>query len=211
MLYKFFYLFPEAKKVSLIGDFNNWQGDKNPMEMDEEGVWCTELKLKPAEYYYKFLIDDKFTMNDPTANMYLPYDKEEEKLASVYIINEKGQHMQNTRTYKLHLENYLMSDKILNTFSEKDKKHFENKDEKVLVHFNFTEVEGIHTLSIVWNNPEGKYYHYTEGILWQEKMTEPVDIWFWLDLKKQMTSGEWYFDIYLNGAFQGGRARANPF
>ena len=38
---------PEAKAVSLIGDFNNWNRDTNPLEKKNGGVW--ELKLASGE------------------------------------------------------------------------------------------------------------------------------------------------------------------
>ena len=36
---------PEAKAVSLIGDFNNWDREANPLERKDGGIW--ELKLAP--------------------------------------------------------------------------------------------------------------------------------------------------------------------
>jgi 1,4-alpha-glucan branching enzyme len=48
---------PEAKKVALGGDFNNWKADKNPLKKDASGNWTTSLKLKAGRYQYRYLVD----------------------------------------------------------------------------------------------------------------------------------------------------------
>ena len=55
---------PEAKKVSLGGDFNNWDTLANPMKMDKNGIWKVTVNLKPGRYEYRFLVDEKWE-NDP--------------------------------------------------------------------------------------------------------------------------------------------------
>jgi len=46
-----------AKKVSLIGDFNDW----TPTEMtrDTRGIWSIAVKLSPGEYAYNFIVDGR--------------------------------------------------------------------------------------------------------------------------------------------------------
>jgi len=48
---------PQAKKVELGGDFNNWKADKNPLKKDAAGNWKTSLKLKSGRYQYRYLVD----------------------------------------------------------------------------------------------------------------------------------------------------------
>jgi 1,4-alpha-glucan branching enzyme len=48
---------PEAKKVALGGDFNNWKADNNPLKKDASGNWTTSLKLKAGRYQYRYLVD----------------------------------------------------------------------------------------------------------------------------------------------------------
>ena len=48
---------PQAKKVGLGGDFNNWKADKNPLKKDATGNWKTSLKLKGGRYQYRYLVD----------------------------------------------------------------------------------------------------------------------------------------------------------
>lgn len=49
-----------AKKVSLVGDFNNWNPKKHPMKKDDNGKWTKALLLFPGQYEYKFLVDGQW-------------------------------------------------------------------------------------------------------------------------------------------------------
>jgi len=58
---------PEIKKVSLVGEFNNWDPAKHPMKCDNNGLWTKTVMLEPGIYEYKFLADDNWmtdTKND---------------------------------------------------------------------------------------------------------------------------------------------------
>ncbi len=48
---------PQAKKVELGGDFNNWKANKTPLTKDATGNWKTSLKLKGGRYQYRYLVD----------------------------------------------------------------------------------------------------------------------------------------------------------
>jgi 1,4-alpha-glucan branching enzyme len=54
---------PDANKVVLGGDFNNWNIRARPMK-NEGGVWKKALMLEPGRYEYKFLVDGQWR-NDP--------------------------------------------------------------------------------------------------------------------------------------------------
>jgi len=53
----FEFMAPDAKKVSLAGDFNNWDSSANLMKKDKKGVWKATVTLKPGRYEYRFLVD----------------------------------------------------------------------------------------------------------------------------------------------------------
>ncbi|MGC8990830.1 MAG: isoamylase early set domain-containing protein [Verrucomicrobiia bacterium] len=57
---------PHAKNVSLVGDFNNWQPDANPMQQMPDGCWTVRLELRHGSYRYLFLVDGKPVL-DPRA------------------------------------------------------------------------------------------------------------------------------------------------
>jgi 1,4-alpha-glucan branching enzyme len=57
---------PQAKRVSLIGDFNGWQPDSHPMTCMPDGGWVIRLELPHGHHQYQFLVDGKPTL-DPNA------------------------------------------------------------------------------------------------------------------------------------------------
>ncbi|MBN1913958.1 MAG: glycogen-binding domain-containing protein [Candidatus Omnitrophica bacterium] len=56
---------PQAKKVSLVGSFNNWSTRKNLAKKDTKGNWMSKVSLTPGRYEYKFFVDNSW-WNDPT-------------------------------------------------------------------------------------------------------------------------------------------------
>ncbi len=59
--------YPEAKKVFLAGDFNNWQPEKNPMRRMAGDVWQVKVPLAKGYYRYRFVVDGKW-QQDPYNN-----------------------------------------------------------------------------------------------------------------------------------------------
>lgn len=61
----FFTFIPNAKTVSLAGDFNNWKADEVILQPFKDDVWKVELPLLPkGEYVYKFCIDNQWWKED---------------------------------------------------------------------------------------------------------------------------------------------------
>ena len=56
-----------AKEVILMGDFNNWNPKKHPMQSDENGMWNQSVLIPPGRYEYKFLVDGQWK-EDPQNN-----------------------------------------------------------------------------------------------------------------------------------------------
>ncbi len=55
---------PQAKKVSLAGNFNNWDTSAVAAKKDSKGNWSAKINLKPGKYEYKFFVDGNWA-NDP--------------------------------------------------------------------------------------------------------------------------------------------------
>ena len=56
-----------AKSVALAGTFNEWKVDAKMLEgPDKDGYYLTKLTLKPGIYEYKFVLDGKTWLADPT-------------------------------------------------------------------------------------------------------------------------------------------------
>jgi 1,4-alpha-glucan branching enzyme len=64
---------PEAKTVTLVGDFNNWNLTDNQMKKLKNGDFKLTLKLPcNREYRFKYLIDSTRWENDWYADKYIP-------------------------------------------------------------------------------------------------------------------------------------------
>ena len=62
---------PEAKRVHLAGDFNDWSVEATPLaDPDGDGFWSVLLPLKPGRYQYKFLLDGERWIVEPDAPAY---------------------------------------------------------------------------------------------------------------------------------------------
>ena len=57
---------PEAKTVSIVGDFNQWNPAANPMKQSADRAWTIRLDLKHGHHRYAFLVDGHLTL-DPQA------------------------------------------------------------------------------------------------------------------------------------------------
>ena len=62
---------PNAKRVTLSGDFNGWSPDAIPMKRHDDGHWETAVELAPGRYHYKFVVDGRWK-SDPAAQNHVP-------------------------------------------------------------------------------------------------------------------------------------------
>jgi hypothetical protein len=61
----------KAKKVSVIGAFNNWRPEQHDMKFDSaKNSWIIEIAIPPGEYEYAYLIDNQQAVVDPKADFY---------------------------------------------------------------------------------------------------------------------------------------------
>ena len=58
---------PDARSVSVAGDFNDWNPGQTKLERSEGGMWTATIALKPGRYQYMFVIDGKQWVADPLA------------------------------------------------------------------------------------------------------------------------------------------------
>ncbi|MBI4279190.1 MAG: isoamylase early set domain-containing protein [Armatimonadetes bacterium] len=62
---------PDARSVSLVGDFNGWDVTATPMEPGLDGSWRITVDLPPGEHQYKFHVDGTW-WNDPHDHKRVP-------------------------------------------------------------------------------------------------------------------------------------------
>ncbi len=48
---------PEAHRVSVVGDFNDWDPDKHPLDKNADGIWECQMPLPAGRYSYSFIVD----------------------------------------------------------------------------------------------------------------------------------------------------------
>jgi 1,4-alpha-glucan branching enzyme len=63
----FSFLSPQAEKVSVAGDFNDWNLEKHLLKKDKKGAWKISLNLLPGTYQYRFLVDGQW-QTDPSCS-----------------------------------------------------------------------------------------------------------------------------------------------
>lgn len=64
--FQFVLVAPQAASVSLVGDFNDWDPARAPMQT-AQGVWATSVPLTPGRYRYAFLVNGVEWRADPGA------------------------------------------------------------------------------------------------------------------------------------------------
>lgn len=67
--FQFVLVAPRASRVSLVGDFNDWDAARTPMRplRTDRTVWTAVLPLSPGRYRYAFLVDGSQWLADPGA------------------------------------------------------------------------------------------------------------------------------------------------
>ncbi|MBN2736482.1 MAG: isoamylase early set domain-containing protein [Spirochaetales bacterium] len=56
---------PQARQVSLVGDFNGWDLESHSLE-ENQGIWKINIRLKPGSYAYNFVINGDEWKTDPS-------------------------------------------------------------------------------------------------------------------------------------------------
>lgn len=62
---------PDARIISLVGDFNCWNPENDLMKKGYDGIWRLEKRLAPGTYRYKYVIDGEWlpdTFNQNSAS-----------------------------------------------------------------------------------------------------------------------------------------------
>ena len=84
---QFVLIAPQAASVALVGDFNDWDPARSPMQT-AHGVWATVVRLAPGRYRYAFLVNGVEWRADPSA----PAAKDDEfgTASSVVTVGGRG-------------------------------------------------------------------------------------------------------------------------
>lgn len=64
---QFVFVSADAREVSLVGSFNDWDMDATPLKLSRDGVWSVEVPLAPGRHVYSFVVDGKQWVPDAAA------------------------------------------------------------------------------------------------------------------------------------------------
>jgi 1,4-alpha-glucan branching enzyme len=64
---RFSFIAPEAKTVSIAGDFNQWDTSSHPMKKDKKGLWGISVPLPSGQHEYLFFVDGEWLF-DPNCS-----------------------------------------------------------------------------------------------------------------------------------------------
>ena len=64
-----------ARSISIVGDFNEWNKDRDPLKLNPEGIWTGTLELASGRYRYKFVINGEKWVNNPDSAYYDEHPK----------------------------------------------------------------------------------------------------------------------------------------
>ena len=97
----------------------------------------------------------------------------------------------------------VITDRIIGDMTRAiSKKNLNMQESKeVDVGIRFEDIEGVHTVTIIWYQPDGSVYHIDERTLEAEYKVDAV-VWFWLkfsDMKAEYCVGAWTVDVFIDG------------
>jgi len=72
--FRIVYYAPDARSVSVLGDFNGWSGEIPLKAKGSGGYWLAEIKVKPGEYRYVLKVDGQERAGDPLADYVIDDD-----------------------------------------------------------------------------------------------------------------------------------------
>ena len=58
---------PQARHVTVVGDFNDWNPVATPTTREADGRWTVFVPLRPGLHMYSFVVDGNHFVADPTA------------------------------------------------------------------------------------------------------------------------------------------------
>jgi hypothetical protein len=68
VLRQFVFQSARAKRVSVVGDFNQWNASSAPMVRSADGtLWSVLVPILPGRHVYAYMVDDSVLTLDPTA------------------------------------------------------------------------------------------------------------------------------------------------
>jgi len=172
----------------------------NVFSMTEyEGTWTVDLSLSEGNYNYRFLLNNRIFINDPTANLYVADNTN--TIWSVLSIDTNGERIYNNEEYTVNIEDYSLSNST-DENSEIKSSFDTDKDKVTAAKFKFTNVTGLHTINVLWIDPGGDFFDITENSLYEQEFGENTTVFFCLDYTNDSVhfeQGVWFLLLLIDG------------
>ncbi len=177
-----------------------WRNNiKQITEMQNNGeLWEAKLNLTKGEYHYRFFINRMVLLNDPSANSYITDDNN--MIWSILSIGKDGDKINSSIHNAIILDNYLISNrKIEENEINPVKKNIFNTfmDDMVSFRFDFSDVTGIHTVTLLWCSLYGDIIYVSENNVFSDYKN--IYVWFSVKLENFHINGNWMIQLYING------------
>lgn len=190
--------------MSLIGSFNNYDMQKGKMELFQN-EWIYTTEINEGEYLYRFVINNSLEVVDPEGGLF--YADSNAKIWSLLLVDTNDQRLHNANPSSLNIENYYIYSKLTDQHLVGNKKQFNlNYDNQVCVMFKFTNVIGIHHVSIVWMSPFKSILKIEEYPIYINNDSEPNETSLLSVLSfdndwNTFPSKGWLARLFVNGTF----------
>ena len=162
------------------------------MEYDKaEHYWSCECDEEVVRY--KFIVNDIIRLNDPQAKHYVLDEKQE-------VWSVQG----TMDGYEAKLETYCVSDSVRNSVKDTMKKAtcIYDRPLDIYVGASIHQVNGIHSLTYMCFQPDGRLYKLEECCIGQCNQEADYEVVFMnhiAHMSGSVAGGMWTFQVYLDG------------
>ncbi len=182
--------------VKLIFDDN-----KEFQMIKYDDTWIVELDFTEGSYNYRFLINNQISINDPLADTYVIDSSD--IVWSSFSIDESGNRYTSDSQYTVNIENYDFISEVSEIATCKNSFNT-HSDKLTALKFEFTDVIGLHTATLLWIDPNGILFDITENNLSNQNPDEKTTIYFCLNYEHQTTRfkpGIWSVVLLIDGQY----------
>lgn len=184
-------------KVEMIICDENWDEQLILMNYNNNS-WFRELNTNNKRVVYRYRINDGIiSMNDPDADYYI-----KDSSMVVWSVRE-FKDCKDEKKANLNIKEYIITDRVMNSISKYySKKQFVNNDiAKIAIGTKVENIKGIHSISVIWYQPDGRIYRLDERTIESEENVI-AEVWFWMntnDMKGDFYKGIWTLEVFLDG------------
>lgn len=164
-----------------------------------DNVWQTELSFVKDKIFYKYIVNGVIRLNDSNADEY--YSEDDNEVWSVADLHTDS----GTNEHIL----YDLKCKIIKAIPEKDVMYQDcriftyGKDKIISTYVEVKNISGIHSITVIWHQPDGNIYKVEEApIVVERSYVRDVNAGFWIkldDMQGDFYENVWMVSVYLDG------------